>query len=664
MDFESLLLKKYQNYSKNNFYLYCKITSQKYNISFEQVFELFLKKHFEYEHPQNFDIFFKNIIHDETLKFKSLRVREIIKHAKLSDKYDELVKEKIIPDINKAIQNDTQVIQVKKYKKFVYDTKSFSFYGIFIDYLVRFTIKCHYLNKFKIIIGTGDDPLISIIQSIQDPQLLTKYIEYYNIFENGSKNWVDGIFPVYELVCLLHNCESNPPYTKQNINSLYPYLQMIMKSLVFNNKEFNQKEDIVFNAEYSYKHIQGHPDIICHDTIFDIKNMSKFTSTSKESILQVLAYFTLEKILHSSDNMQYIGFILPMQETIFKYDLENWNCIPFFNLLNTSSKSIIDSSSATSNNNFVMQLLQNLLKYSITSHSVQPPTNTQSNQNIGNFIGSHVSKTQNMKKSIESFYSCGRPFTCPIQMCLSNTHNAKRSKKTEVQVLECFKYIKDNNISYFTHAPYSLNLCIIEQEEEGVEREKDLNQVYIERVLKEELDLTSQMNGKGLVVHTGSRKSKISGVEIIISLEEATKNMEYIVRNTLTGWTYTQCKLLLETPCGEGMEICASIIELNDFFNLFSKDEKDKLGICIDTCHVFASGVDPLEYIKNWNEGKIINFCNIPISLVHFNDSATKFGSKTDRHSHYTRMEGYIGNEKMMEIANYCITHNIPMVTE
>jgi deoxyribonuclease-4 len=119
----------------------------------------------------------------------------------------------------------------------------------------------------------------------------------------------------------------------------------------------------------------------------------------------------------------------------------------------------------------------------------------------------------------------------------------------------------------------------------------------------------------------------------------------------------SSCPLLLETPSGQGTETLAKYEEFENFYNRFTSEEKEKIKICIDTCHVFASGYDPLDYIINW-----INNNQNTLVLVHFNDSKCDLGSRKDRHA--LPGEGFIGLEKMNDISKYCLEQSIPCVLE
>ena len=109
----------------------------------------------------------------------------------------------------------------------------------------------------------------------------------------------------------------------------------------------------------------------------------------------------------------------------------------------------------------------------------------------------------------------------------------------------------------------------------------------------------------------------------------------------------------IRNPAGQGTEVLTDIDDFSDFYNKFNESQKNKVKICIDTCHVFACGYDPLEYLKKWNELQPDS-----IVLVHYNDSKCECGSKKDRHA--PAGEGYIGLEKLNSITEWCSNLDIP----
>lgn len=168
---------------------------------------------------------------------------------------------------------------------------------------------------------------------------------------------------------------------------------------------------------------------------------------------------------------------------------------------------------------------------------------------------------------------------------------------------------------------------------------------YVSSSLKAECIRSCCLNCRGTVIHTGKACS--------FSIAEAMKQMEKTIWKVLPSNT-ASCPLLLETPAGQGSETCTTIQEFSEFCNKFSEEN---FGVCIDTCHVFAAGYEPLEYLELWEQ-----YSNVPICLVHFNDSKKPKGSRVDRHE--IAGQGYIGDKKMKEILSWCIEREIPMVTE
>jgi len=217
------------------------------------------------------------------------------------------------------------------------------------------------------------------------------------------------------------------------------------------------------------------------------------------------------------------------------------------------------------------------------------------------------------------------------------------------------QFVEERNLQFYVHAPYTLNLCA------NATKEIDSAEVaWAQAILDEDMYHARMMGCKGVVVHTGFLVGR--------PLEEGLLTMENMVRKTLKFATRTT-KLLLETPAGEKTSkgVCDTIFDFMAFFDRFTSKEQKRMGICVDTCHVFATGEDPLEYLKLWHELRTSSSSSesvkIPaIELVHLNDSSSSIGSRVDDHAPIG--EGHIGFEKMKMIAEWCVVHDIPMVKE
>lgn len=160
-----------------------------------------------------------------------------------------------------------------------------------------------------------------------------------------------------------------------------------------------------------------------------------------------------------------------------------------------------------------------------------------------------------------------------------------------------------------------------------------------------ELKWGAAMGAKGVVVHTGK--------SLKMSLDDAlVRSKEFIAQLDLTN----SCPLLIETPSGQGTETLTNIDQFITFVKDLQTTYGSKVGICIDTCHVFAAGYDPMEYIQQVLDSGLV------INLVHFNDSKTPLGSRRDRHE--VPGEGFIGSSKMNSIRELCLAKNIPLLVE
>ena len=118
--------------------------------------------------------------------------------------------------------------------------------------------------------------------------------------------------------------------------------------------------------------------------------------------------------------------------------------------------------------------------------------------------------------------------------------------------------------------------------------------------------------------------------------------------------------VLLETMAGKGTEVGRSFEELKAIIDGVEIDEK--LGVCLDTCHVFDAGYD----IVNNLDGVLEKFDNIigldRLKAIHLNDSLNSCGSHKDRHAKIG--EGQIGLDAIVRIINHDALKNLPFLLE
>jgi deoxyribonuclease-4 len=252
------------------------------------------------------------------------------------------------------------------------------------------------------------------------------------------------------------------------------------------------------------------------------------------------------------------------------------------------------------------------------------------------YIGTHIGKQKTFLATLTDFFYQNE-FYLPVQIFTGSTKAWKRPIVLDEDKIATLEFVNFNDIKLFIHSIYLINF--------GRPSEECIPAIDC---LANDLELGPRIGAKGVVVHCG--KSLKMGKVV------ATKNMYDNVIGMLD-YIKENCPLLIETPAGQGSELLSNFEEFSDFYKKFTADEKKKIKICIDTCHVYAAGVCPLEYITRW-----IEIHPMSIALVHWNDSKESKGSKKDRHA--PAGEGYIGIEILEKVAQVCAINDIPMVKE
>lgn len=138
------------------------------------------------------------------------------------------------------------------------------------------------------------------------------------------------------------------------------------------------------------------------------------------------------------------------------------------------------------------------------------------------------------------------------------------------------------------------------------------------------------------------------------------KTLKYISKNVPTTFN-----ILLETTAGQGTEMCYTMEDLSDFFNMFkNKPSMKNIKFCLDTCHLFAVGYD-LRTIEDVNKF-ILKFNKLIglqyVGLIHLNDSIHDLGSHLDRHMNIGN--GYIGSKGLKYFYQSFTTINVPSILE
>lgn len=203
------------------------------------------------------------------------------------------------------------------------------------------------------------------------------------------------------------------------------------------------------------------------------------------------------------------------------------------------------------------------------------------------------------------------------------------------------KIRKENNFGpLLAHAPYTMNLG-------GAK-----NDVYdfARRVIKEDIERMNSLGIEYMCFHPGSHVG--GGIDF---------GIERIIKGLNEGITGDETlTILLETMSGKGTEIGYEFEQLRKIID--GVEHKERIGICLDTCHIFSAGYD----IVNKLEEVLEDFDRIigldKLKAIHLNDSLMPFGAKKDRHAPLG--EGEIGLNAIINILTHPKLKDLPFFLE
>lgn len=190
------------------------------------------------------------------------------------------------------------------------------------------------------------------------------------------------------------------------------------------------------------------------------------------------------------------------------------------------------------------------------------------------------------------------------------------------------------------HAPYTMNACAAD---EGLRE-------FAANVMAEDLDRLSHLPEAMYNFHPVShvKQGADVGIEKIADLLNRVLKPE------------TQTEVLLETMAGKGTEVGRNFEELRAIIDKAELGEK--LGVCMDTCHVFDGGYDIVEHLDD----VLAEFDRIigleRLKAIHLNDSKNPMGSHKDRHACLD--EGQIGMAALSRIINHPKLKHLPFLLE
>ena len=256
-------------------------------------------------------------------------------------------------------------------------------------------------------------------------------------------------------------------------------------------------------------------------------------------------------------------------------------------------------------------------------------------------LGVHVSIAGKIYEAVDR----AKALNCECMQIFSrNPRGWQAAKLDKADVEEFKKRRKEAGITpLVVHIPYLINLASPEDRL----YEKSI-QAYLEDIRRADL-----LSAEYFVTHLGSHKGK--GRDL--GIDRFARALDKIIKELKP-----KVKILLENTSGSGNWLGG---DFEDIAEIMTKShQKDKLGLCFDTCHAYAAGYD-IKNKKGLDETlkKIDKLIGInKLKLIHINDSKGDLGSHLDRHQHIGK--GKIGRDGFRLILHHPKLRDLPYVLE
>lgn len=254
------------------------------------------------------------------------------------------------------------------------------------------------------------------------------------------------------------------------------------------------------------------------------------------------------------------------------------------------------------------------------------------------YIGNHTSSSKGYAAMARQIIKNGGN---TFAFFTRNPRGGKAKAIDETDIQNFLVLAQENHFGKIVaHTPYTLNACAAKEELRTFARE----------TFADDLRRMEYTPGNYYNFHPGSHVGQGSEIGI--------QKIAEILNDVLTEEQTTT--VLLETMSGKGTEVGRNFEELRKILNLVEK--KSKMGICLDTCHVWDGGYDIVHDL----DGVLNDFDHIigleRLKAIHLNDSLNDCGSHKDRHARIG--EGKIGMEALVHIIKHPALREIPFILE
>ncbi|HKL42205.1 MAG TPA: deoxyribonuclease IV [Clostridia bacterium] len=253
-------------------------------------------------------------------------------------------------------------------------------------------------------------------------------------------------------------------------------------------------------------------------------------------------------------------------------------------------------------------------------------------------IGPHISAAKGYLKAVEEAIAMKAD---TFQFFTRNPRGGNAKALDFEDIEHAIKLMEENKmVPPLAHAPYTLNLCSAKK------RVREFSNEMFADDLKRMESLPSNLYNFHPGSHTGNGVDK--GIDLII--KGLNENMFEEMTTTV----------LLETMSGKGTEIGRNFEEIKRIID--GVELSDKIGVCLDTCHIFSAGYDIVTELEDVIEtfDEVIGLDRL--KAIHLNDSLKPLSANKDRHARIG--EGLIGKNAIINIINHPKLKHLPFYLE
>ena len=254
------------------------------------------------------------------------------------------------------------------------------------------------------------------------------------------------------------------------------------------------------------------------------------------------------------------------------------------------------------------------------------------------YFGCHLSAGKGAAAMVETARSIGAN---TFAFFTRNPRGSKAKQEDPADAAKAVRLLEDYGFGKLVaHGAYTMNLCTADPEARA----------FAADVLADDLRRMAALPGNFYNFHPGSHVGQ--------GTEEGIRMISDLLNRILRPDQHTV--VLLETMAGKGSEVGGRFEELRAILDRIALPEK--VGVCLDTCHVFDAGYDIVNHLDDVLEefDRVIGLSRL--KAVHLNDSKNQMGSRKDRHEKIG--QGHIGLEALVRVINHPFLRDLPFCLE